>query len=253
MPSSLFGNPHVLNMSMSVQDATLEGCTEYRSFETLNGGPWPLQSKHACWHCCHAFSCRPVGVPVDDNITRFRLTGNFCSIECALAWAISTGNHHTDHISGARVKNMGHILLDLKPQNIRAAPDRLCLAMFGGPLSIEEFRRNNCKYSVIGEPFVSSHMLLCVEKPSAGPPDMAAPAHEAQSKPTAQQAERRFCVTGLRRPTKPLPVAKVLCEQDVETRPGEYDAFVQQKLAQKTTDIVSRGDGGGLSRFLKKK
>lgn len=256
----VFGNQNVLNMSMAVQDATLEGTTKYKTLSKA-GDPWPDRTDVCCWHCCHKFSNKPMGIPVDDNIRCFRLMGVFCSIECALAWAVSAGKHHTDYMSGARVKNLAKILFDIEPEDIRPASDRLSLRMFGGTLSIEEFRKNHNKYTIVGEPFVSSHMLLCVESSSI---PTAQDDQLDQNSADTRQAERRFCVTGLRKPERPLPVEKILCEQDIQTKTGAYVTFMKEKGLENNgapqaavpaetvgkSTVISKGSGS-LVQFLK--
>ena len=155
---------HVLDMSMSMLDGSTEDYMSYELVKLSDRGrssPWPTTTQTACWHCCHQFANAPVGVPVDTTGSNHRLMGNFCSFNCAYAWALGQANHHTDYTAGCRVKQFAAEVFEVDPVSIVAAPDPLVLEMFGGPMSIEQFRGNVDNVRVIQEPFVSSHMLLC--------------------------------------------------------------------------------------------
>jgi hypothetical protein len=258
---------HVLNMSTSLQDSSLETNRSYSVCKVSRRGhdaPWPDKTDVLCWHCCHAFDGPPVGIPIDDNQHLYRLVGNFCSFNCAYAYALGDGNHITDYAAGCRLKVMAHTLFDIDPVSIRAAPDRLCLDAFGGCMTIDEFRANFNKVSVMAEPFVSTHMLLCAQQREDLPSEQ-----KLSSKPEsfAQEAQNsRFKVTGLRKPDVPLPTNKVLCEQDVTLDDGLYARFLSEK-GHANNFVISKGTGcaapsslsakasgdSTLHRFVKKK
>lgn len=97
-----------------------------------------------CWHCCHpcGTATPPIPMPVayDDRTKAWRTRGAFCSFACAKAynWDSRTAgvgligqllSLFRKHLTGQRVS------LPMVP-----APPRTMLAVFGGTLSIEEFR-----------------------------------------------------------------------------------------------------------------
>lgn len=96
-----------------------------------------------CWHCCHPFAGTPIPLPLayDDRRHVFRTKGTFCSFACAKAYNTDDG--------GYRSSIAGFLLTLLKKkttgtlQGIVPAPPRRCLAVFGGSLSIEEFRQKS--------------------------------------------------------------------------------------------------------------
>lgn len=137
---------------------------------------WIDTTDVSCWWCCHKFDSIPVGLPVDYNIKlrKFRVKGVFCSFACMLAHStISvktksmvtylykqlTGGY-TINLKDDYIKTLynDHNIQELFNDNLQykddyikllssfidepltKAPPRCVLKMFGGDLSIEEFR-----------------------------------------------------------------------------------------------------------------
>ena len=96
-----------------------------------------------CWWCCHSFEGTALQLPYkyDDRRNLFTTTGNFCSWSCMKSHALdkyglSRGGIICGNIIMMRrrmYKQSGHV----KP-----APCRYKLAVFGGDMTIEEFREN---------------------------------------------------------------------------------------------------------------
>lgn len=137
---------------------------------------WIDKTDVSCWWCCHTFDSIPVGLPVDYNmkIRKFRVKGVFCSFACMLAHStISvktksmitylykqlTGGYTVDlkddYIkmlsNDPKIEELFKDNLECKDEYIKSlasfidepltkAPPRCVLKMFGGDLSIEEFR-----------------------------------------------------------------------------------------------------------------
>ena len=250
----------VLDMSTSLQDSSLETHREYHLSKLSDRGTkqaWPTQTVILCWHCCHTFDNPPVGIPIDDNQHECRLVGNFCSFDCAYAYAIDDGNHITDYTSGCRVKSLAKSILGIEANQINAAPNRLCLEAFGGTITIKEFRANTHRITVMSEPFISTHMLICAQQRLHGQILSTKNPENRSSK-----NDNRFRVTGLRKPDIPLPTNKVLCEQDVSLGDGMYKSFLKEKgnrscviLSDGSTDCATpkKSKTGNLLSFVKKK
>jgi hypothetical protein len=93
-----------------------------------------------CWHCCHPFDGPRIPLPVayDERLDVWRTKAAFCSFACAKAW-----NHDNE---GHRSGMQGMLLTLFKKRTfgtleaIVPAPPRCLLAVFGGAMSIEEFR-----------------------------------------------------------------------------------------------------------------
>jgi hypothetical protein len=98
-------------------------------------------SNVCCWWCCHPFPGPSLHYPYryDDRRKHFSTTGHFCSWECIKSYAIDN--------AGARSGEVLMILALMRKQAndnkymlTRPAPKRVTLKMFGGPMSIEDFR-----------------------------------------------------------------------------------------------------------------
>lgn len=235
---------NVLNVSVTVQDKTRQGGVTYQSMSSSDM-PWPEQTEVACWRCCHQFSTPPVGIPCATNSNR--LVGMFCSFNCAYAWALDQSGHHTDYTAACRLKQYAQEVHGVDPETIVPSPDPLVLEMFGGPMSIKKYRDNSLRVQVITEPFVSSHMLLCAQHPTGSSQGDEEPVDAAPAETVCPVSEdRQFQVTGLRRPADPLPLEKVLCEQNVGTRDGLFQEYLSRHAdASAATPappvVVSRG------------
>ena len=108
---------------------------------------WPEKTNIKCWWCCHNFDNTPVGVPIKiyDNI--FYLKGCFCSFNCCLSYVNDNKNMYKYDSIYPLIKSL-RAKLTKKHLNdpLTPAPPRECLDIFGGELSIEEFRSINDDY-----------------------------------------------------------------------------------------------------------
>lgn len=95
----------------------------------------------ACWWCVHALPQLPcIHLPTryDEKCDRFETKGNFCSWQCAKAWALDQNS--------ARSGEMQMILMMMRSRAVGRytplwpAPKREALKIFGGTMTIEEFR-----------------------------------------------------------------------------------------------------------------
>ena len=108
---------------------------------------WPKTSDIKCFWCCHNFDCIPCAIPTKYQNNNFYVFGNFCSKECAASYNFEMNDNNV----WERYSLLNHlysILTDNKDLKIKLAPSRLCLSIFGGNLSIEEFRSCNEDYSL---------------------------------------------------------------------------------------------------------
>ena len=107
---------------------------------------WPRSTMHACWWCCHPFNGPPFGLPLRHAAGVFHCTGIFCGLECVLAYNRRERHGHDAADSANHVQLMALRILQMagtRPMTVcgvRPAPDRSLLSLFGGPLSVEEFR-----------------------------------------------------------------------------------------------------------------
>lgn len=100
-------------------------------------------SDTACFWCCHPFPWKGVCLPTHYDVytNRFAAEGNFCSPECALAWNYAD-NRITDSQRWLRHTLLRSMYRELyTTSELHAAPDKRVLRMFGGTLSIDQYRR----------------------------------------------------------------------------------------------------------------
>lgn len=99
---------------------------------------WPERTNIHCWWDTHPFEGVPIPYPKDysRNLKKFFVRGCFCSFNCALAYLQSVNPRRTSLL------NYFYFLWTGKRDPIKAAPPRETLRIFGGVLTIEQFRRN---------------------------------------------------------------------------------------------------------------
>ena len=101
-----------------------------------------------CHWCIHPFKNKPIGLPTSYKHNKFDITGVFCSPECACAYNFNSNNIFDDiwyrytllNLMCSQLYNTSNIV-------IKSASSRYTLNIFGGPLTIEQFRNNNINYS----------------------------------------------------------------------------------------------------------
>lgn len=111
-------------------------------------GEWPSSTLVHCYWCCHGFSTPPLGLPIRYLNGRFHVIGCFCSLECASAYNFDHMGRDSvdDCLMRHSLLNALSIKLGLAPI-VRQAPDRLALQIFGGHMSIDEFRAHSASIS----------------------------------------------------------------------------------------------------------
>jgi len=105
-----------------------------------------------CWWCCHPWEGPEVHAPFKyDQLTkRFTTKGKFCSFECAKAWIIDRAGSRYGEMLMFMALYRKHVFG--KSVQCFQAPKRETLKIFGGPLSIEEFRKSANKAPWVHEP-----------------------------------------------------------------------------------------------------
>jgi hypothetical protein len=98
-----------------------------------------------------SFDERPYGIPVARVADKFKVIGNFCSLECASA-------HNFDTSKGARWAKRNVFINELSMmmgdgcEKITPAPPRCVLKLFGGDMNIDKFRNMNSKIKLLYPP-----------------------------------------------------------------------------------------------------
>jgi hypothetical protein len=98
----------------------------------------PSHSTSACFWCCHSFSHRPVVLPVRDTGEHLIVMGNFCCPECAAAYLFDM--RQDAHTRWEQLALLYRVYGEVCDNNIHPAPPRAILQLFGGSLSIQDYR-----------------------------------------------------------------------------------------------------------------
>jgi len=98
----------------------------------------PENSNAACFWCCHAFTHRPVILPIRDTGEYLQVMGNFCSPECATSYLFDI--RQDSHTRWEQLSLLYRLYGHACNNKIHPAPPRNVLSLFGGNLSIQEYR-----------------------------------------------------------------------------------------------------------------
>ncbi len=116
-------------------------------------GEWPSGTCVHCYWCCHRFNNAPFGLPVKFANDQFHVVGCFCSLECAAAYNFGGKDSVDECLNRYTLINTLAFRMGLG-RSIRPAPNKVALAMFGGHLSIDEFRQlsSSNKHILVNSP-----------------------------------------------------------------------------------------------------
>lgn len=133
------------NATLAPPNAAIGGSVKLLSEfeERCKYGEWPTSTCVHCYWCCSAFEGRPVGLPVRYRAGKYHVVGCFCSLSCAAAYNFEQSGRNIsvdESLSRYGLLNALSRSLGGGTTPVRPAPDRLALGMFGGHLSIDEFR-----------------------------------------------------------------------------------------------------------------
>ena len=98
----------------------------------------PALSSAACFWCCHTFTHQPVVLPVRDTGEHLIVMGNFCCPECASAYLFDM--RQDAHTRWEQLALLYRVYGEACQNLIHPAPPRSILQLFGGSLSIQEYR-----------------------------------------------------------------------------------------------------------------
>jgi hypothetical protein len=117
-------------------------------YDFVHNTEWLHKTDICCWWCCHEFDDVPIGLPIEFNkkINKFMVKGVFCSFACMLAYKdekkLNDKTYLINYLYTKLTGDMSFVNRD-KNNTLRPAPPRCTLKMFGGELSIEEFRQSS--------------------------------------------------------------------------------------------------------------
>ncbi len=136
------------NMNIKTQKNTVEKCL-IQFDEANKTNSWPTSTSIYCWWCSHPFSTPPCSLPSEYKNGTFTVCGIFCSPECAAAYNFDDVHSGCDVWERYTLLNfMYRKIYNDKKIRIKSAPPRQTLKIFGGNLTIKEFRMHNTNYEM---------------------------------------------------------------------------------------------------------
>ena len=102
-----------------------------------------------CWNCCHKIDGEVLSQPIKYDNGIFPTIGNFCSYPCIMRFIIESNDSSEIIFSKLSSLNLYiNMKSNTKSNAISPAPSKFVLKMFGGYMSIDEYRNNNQDYLV---------------------------------------------------------------------------------------------------------
>lgn len=106
--------------------------------ESIKAKVLPTNTDISCFWCSHGFDTQPCIIPEREVHGVYRVYGNFCCPQCAMAYLL---NETIDpHARWERIALLHRIYDRYCTGRIFPAPPRQSLKIFGGPLTIEAYR-----------------------------------------------------------------------------------------------------------------
>lgn len=191
--------------------------------DVLKCSSWPLSTTILCHHCCYSFDGVPVPLPQSYDALRkvYHCRGNFCSWQCAKAYNIrqtplaGRGNrnmyiailaHRTwvKYRTGERTPQEEKSMKTYAMYCIHPSPPRENLQVFGGDMTIADFRKELFgiippSEAVAGKPFLTLRQKLCLpfvqlnEKDDDDAPKSVKPATQKIDTSSLHQYSNAFC------------------------------------------------------------
>jgi len=101
---------------------------------------WKEKTDIHCWWCVHPFDNPPFGLPIKYENNKYEVQGCFCSLNCAKAYNLKENNYRTSEINSL-IEDFRRELFGVNTLPVLIAPPRQTLTMFGGYMSIDDFRK----------------------------------------------------------------------------------------------------------------
>lgn len=234
--------------------------TCYRLFShTLTLDPtqittWPEHTDVRCWNCCHTFDTVPICIPKSklntDTKLYYEVYGVFCSINCAKKMVLGTPSHDQPELL-MQLNELCVNVYGLSPDdvfNAKPSPPRMFLTMFGGHMSIEQYRETSlsARTVLVSPPFVSHAMVMETHSGIRGGARAAAGGehtithHDDADVVVEPLREGQHVLRGLRRPTLPSapPTGGVGAANKPSTM-SRFDDFVSRRTQDAAPPLAS--------------
>jgi hypothetical protein len=101
---------------------------------------WKESTDLWCWWCSHSFTNTPFGLPIKFENNKYSIQGCFCSLNCAKAYNSKENNYRTTEVNSL-IEDFRRELFGVNSYPVTIAPPRQALKVYGGFLTIQEFRK----------------------------------------------------------------------------------------------------------------
>ncbi len=196
---------------------TVGGDSKRLRVDAAPGGSsdYPRRTDQWCWYCCHGFDTPPLPLPIrhDDRRDVFHVKGTFCSWSCMKAYNLES----TSYMKAvcANILTLFHRRCTGQLRGIRPAPPRHALRVFGGTMTIDEFRAASGKpleYCVLPPRMVLHHHVIQETRQAAAGSRRAKPAPDLAAQVDFKDVATKNETLRLKRP-KPLQNNRNLLER----------------------------------------
>ena len=117
---------------------TYDLMVQYR--DSHSSAKLPLKTDVACYWCAHTFVNQPCVLPEREEGGTYHVYGNFCCPECAVSYLLEESLDATTRWERMALLNRIYSAA-CKHARIFPAPSRASLKLFGGPMTIEAYRK----------------------------------------------------------------------------------------------------------------
>jgi len=151
-PEDQYVNDKLLRNKVNILD------TNYDFYDANKNKTWPVKTNLYCLWCCHPFDTPPVPLPLKLVRNKFFVDGCFCSFNCSAAY-----NFDKSYPDKWERYSLLHLLYkkiyETSFRKILLAPPKEVLKVFGGHMSITEYRKNlitnEKSFKIISPPIIS--------------------------------------------------------------------------------------------------
>ena len=128
-------------------------------YNNINSSEWIKSTNLHCMWCCHKFTTPPIPIPEKYIDDKFHVYGIFCSFNCASSYIFKMEDDYDRKFEKYNLLNLLYKKVTNNNNKIKLAPDKEVLKIFGGNLSIEDFRKssldNTKNYNIQFPPLVT--------------------------------------------------------------------------------------------------
>jgi len=164
--------------NLFINDSCLRNYFKYKNIDNIPR--WNNVTNIYCWWDGHLFDTVPIGIPLKYNqkTNQFVVYGCFCSLNCAFAYFKHEKKYIPDiarniNIEGLQLFNLfkkkilGRKYNNEDEDKLVQAPPKILINSFGGPLTIEEFRKSSLtctKFDFYETPMIMHLSIILKDK-----------------------------------------------------------------------------------------